>query len=47
MFYKVGSLMVLPILMELQEAREGVTEEIIVEVMSSLNQEVGVELLKN
>ena len=47
MFYHVGKLMILPILMELKKERKGITDEIVVEVMNALSQEVGVKLLKH
>lgn len=47
MFYHVGKLMVLPILMELKKERKGITDEIVVEIMNALSQEVGVKLLNH
>jgi len=47
MFYDIGKLMVLPVLMELKKARPGITDEMVTEIMQVLNKEVGIALLKH
>jgi len=47
MFYDIGKLMILPVLMELKKARPGITDEMVTEVMQALNKEVGMALLKH
>jgi HD-like signal output (HDOD) protein len=47
MFYDVGKLMILPVLMELKQARSGITPVVVSDVMHELNKEIGVALLKH
>ena len=47
LFYDIGKLMILPVLMELKKARSGITDEMVMHVMQDLNKEVGMELLKH
>jgi HD-like signal output (HDOD) protein len=47
MFFDVGKLMLLPVLMELKSNRSDITAEIVRDVMRNLSAEISVSLLKN